>query len=65
NKVISLLSAHCTHIYKVILRIIRYVRRQVPLQKVQNKHVNIWIMNKRQNLRGECTNIIKLFQIID
>jgi len=37
----------------------------VPLQKIQNKHVNIWIMNKRQNIRRECTNIIKLSQIID
>ena len=31
----------------------------VPLQKIQNKHVNIWIMNKRQNIRGKYTNIIK------
>ena len=37
----------------------------VPLQKIQNKHVNIWIMNKRQNIRRECINIIKLSQIID
>lgn len=26
---------------------------RVPLQKYQNKHVNIWMMNKSQNIRGK------------
>ena len=38
---------------------------EVPLQKIQNKHVNLWVMNKNQNIQGKCTNIIKLYQIID
>jgi hypothetical protein len=37
----------------------------VPLQKLQNKHVNLWMMNKNQNIQGKCTNTVKLCQTID
>jgi hypothetical protein len=37
---------------------------QVPLQKLQNKHV-IYEYKKNRKIRGKYTNIIKLYQTID
>ena len=33
--------------------------------KTSTKYVNLYVINKNQNIQGKCTNIIKLYQIID
>ena len=37
----------------------------VPDEKNSKKYVNLYVMNKNQNIQRKCTNIIKLYQTID